>query len=63
VALNPACTPGWAIRLPEEDHFIACCGCGWEEPGFPSRSSALRAQKDHRFPPTKETHDHRHPAA
>lgn len=48
--LNPDCTPGWAWEADDGTH-TAYCGCGWTEPGFPSRRKALRAQRDHRFPP------------
>lgn len=49
MALNPDCTPGWATGV--KPNVTAHCGCGWAEPGFASRRKALRAQKDHRFPP------------
>jgi hypothetical protein len=53
--LNPACTPGWAEDVLDENdqptgEVVACCGCGWEQGGFASRTKALAAQKEHRFP-------------
>ena len=48
MALNPACTPGKAVRDPVE--VRAFCGCGWEKGGFPSKRKALAAQREHRFP-------------
>ena len=53
--LNPDCTPGWTEPqkgpdgLPTALH-VACCGCGWSEPGYDSKSAAKRAQREHRFP-------------
>lgn len=48
MTVNPDCTVGWADRL--DGGVTAFCGCGWERAGFPSRSRALEAQKQHRFP-------------
>lgn len=48
---NPDCTPGWADdRFEDDGTYRAFCGCGWNQGGFPSKSQALRAQKEHRFP-------------
>lgn len=56
MALNPACTPGRVVPDPAvEGQHAALCGCGWSEGGFPSRSAAKRAQREHRFPPRTET--------
>lgn len=49
MAINPDCTPGWAVKAPDGS-FTAHCGCDWSEAGFPSRRQALIAQKAHRFP-------------
>jgi hypothetical protein len=57
---NPDCTNGWNFWVYDEEHghtVTAHCGCGWFKTGFPSKTSAKRAQRDHRFPPpeTEET--------
>lgn len=44
------CTPGWATDEFDDDGYRAFCGCGWSQPGFPSKRKALAAQKEHRFP-------------
>ena len=50
--LNPECTPGEVVPDPAAPGLHAwLCGCGAAEGGFPSRTKAKRAQRDHRFPP------------
>lgn len=54
---NPACSNGWARPYMGQGPtgniavaFRAHCGCGWTRDSFPSKTKALAAQKEHRFP-------------
>lgn len=48
---NPDCTPGWTTGTrTSETGVTAHCGCGWSEPGHPSKTQAKAAQRAHRFP-------------
>jgi hypothetical protein len=53
--LNPDCTPGDVVRdaLDPLSHAWLC-DCGAGQGGYPSRTKAKAAQREHRFPPRSD---------
>lgn len=64
---SPSCTRG-AVEPDGPGAFARICGCGDRQGGFPSRSQAKLAQREHRYPlttvrPEQTDRPRRRPAA
>lgn len=54
---NPECSNGWVEPDPDrKELYVACCGCGWRQPGVTSKTRAKNAQRRHRFPRPQQEH-------